>query len=192
MSEEILRNCVTGEVMTVLESTPEVFRICFSLQPRCSIPGSHFHPGKAQRITVVSGEMHLRVGGVHQVLRAGESATIPAGAHHFQWNPTDTEMVAIEEIRPAGRTHEMFRTLFGLANDGKTNSKGYPSPLMAAVLIAEFGESLKPAPFVLRALFSALAPVATALGYRGTLRKYRCVGAQQAIPGSSPSSPQVK
>ena len=186
MSEEILRNSVTGEVMTVLESTPEAFRVRFSLGPHCSIPGSHFHPGKEQRVSVISGEMHLRVSGVHQVLRAGESTTVPAGAHHFQWNPTDTEMVAIEEIRPAGRTHEMFKTLFGLANDGKTNAKGYPSPLMAAALVAEFGDSLKPSPLALRALFAALAPLAAVLGYRDVLQKYR---AQHSVQGSgSPAS----
>lgn len=176
---EILVNPVTGESMKVLESTPEAFKVEFSLGPHCSIPGSHFHPNKEQQVWVISGEMHLRVNGVDQIVRTGESATVPAGAHHFQWNPTDTELVAIEEIRPAGRTHEMFATLFGLARDGKTNSKGFPSPLVAAALVSEFKDSLLPAPLGLRILFGALAPIATALGYRRMLEKYRRAGAMQ-------------
>ena len=175
MNEETLVNPVTGEAMTVLESTPDVFKAQYALGPGRSIPGSHFHPGKEQRVCVISGEMHLLVDGVHRVLRAGESTTIPAGGHHYQWNPGDVEIVAIEEIRPAGRTHEMFATLFGLARDGGTNAKGYPSPLFAAALVTEFGDCLQPAPLFVRMLFRALAPLAAALGYGRKLERYRRV-----------------
>jgi quercetin dioxygenase-like cupin family protein len=166
MTKEILENRVTGEAMTILQSTAEAFRFRFSLGPRCSIPGTHFHPNKEQRVSVISGEMHLRVNGVHHIVGAGESMTVPAGAHHFQWNPSDSEMIAIEEIRPAGRIHDMFATVFGLANDGRTNSRGYPSPLLAATLVSEFKDSILPASLGLRLLFGALGPLAKILGLR--------------------------
>jgi quercetin dioxygenase-like cupin family protein len=102
MTEEVLENPVTGECLRILESTPERFRAQYSLKPHSEIPGAHFHPGKQQSVTVVSGEMHLRINGSHHVVRAGESLTIPTGGHHFQWNPCDTELVAIEEVFPAG------------------------------------------------------------------------------------------
>jgi len=172
MNAEVLNNPVTGESMTVLESTPETFKFKFSLGPHGSIAGAHFHPSMEQRVSVVSGEMHLRVNGVHQILRAGESATIPVGAHHIQWNPGDSEMTATEEYHPAGRLHGFFKALFGLARDGKTNSKGYPSPLVAAALVSEFKDSILPSPLGLRLLFSALAPLASALGYRRLIAEY--------------------
>lgn len=68
--------------------------------------------------------------------------------------------------------HEFFATLFNLAKDGKTNSKGYPSPLLGAALMSEFKDSIRPAPLPLRLLFGALAPLAEALGYKRLLKKY--------------------
>ena len=172
MNGEFLENPVTGEAMRVLESTPSVFKVQYSLRPHSEIAGEHFHPGKEQQITILSGEMHLRIDGAHRVVRAGESALVPAGAHHFQWNPCDAEVVAIEEIRPAGRLHEFFSVLFGLARDGKTDAQGRPSLLLAAVLFAEFKGSIRQAPFGPRVLLDVLAPIASLLGYRRQLDRY--------------------
>jgi mannose-6-phosphate isomerase-like protein (cupin superfamily) len=172
MSGEILENPVTGEALLILESTSDVFKCQYSLRPHGEIAGAHFHPGKQQRVTVLSGEMHLRIDGVHHVVRAGESALLPAGAHHFQWNPCDSEVTAIEEIRPAGRIHEFFSVLFGLARDGKTDSQGRPSLLLAATLFSEFKDSIRQAELRTRVLLDALAPIAALLGYRRKLDPY--------------------
>jgi quercetin dioxygenase-like cupin family protein len=172
MNEEILENPVTGESMQILESTAETFKVQYALRPHGEIPGEHFHPHKEQIVSILSGEMHLRINGVHRTIRAGESATVPAGARHFQWNPCDSEAVAIEEIRPAGRIHEFFKVLFGLARDGRTDATGHPSPLLSAALFSEFKDSILPAPLALRLLFGVLAPLASVLGYRRQLEKY--------------------
>jgi quercetin dioxygenase-like cupin family protein len=173
LNDEILENPVTGEALRVLESTPAVFKVQYSLRPHGEIAGAHFHPGMQQKITVLSGEMHLRIDGAHRVVRAGESAQIPAGAHHFQWNPCDSEVVAIEEIRPAGRLHEFFSVLFGLARDGKTDSQGRPSLLLSAALFTEFKDSIRHAPFGTRVLLDGLAPIASLLGHRRQVDRYR-------------------
>jgi len=172
MTEQILENPVTGESLRILGSTPDSFKVQYSLRPHGQIPGEHSHPGKEQRVTILSGEMHLRINGEERVLRAGESATVPAGARHFQWNPCDTEVVAIEEICPAGRTHEFFSVLFRLARDGKTDSQGRPSLFLAAALFSEFKDSVRQGPFAMRLLLDVLAPIASALGYRRELDPY--------------------
>ena len=69
----------------------------------------------------------------------------------------------------------MVRNLFGLAQDGKTNSKGMPNLLQAAIFAREFSDVLyftKPPLLVQRLLFGALAAIAWALGYRGSYPKY--------------------
>ncbi len=176
MNGQILENLVTGEAMRVLESTPGLFKVQYSLRPHGEIAGEHLHPGKEQRIQVLSGEMHLRINGVHRVVRAGESAIVPAGARHFQWNPCDSEVVAIEEIRPAGRLHEFFSVLFGLARDGKTDSQGRPHLFLAAALFSEFKDSIRQAPSGERVLLDVLAPIARALGHRRQLAQYSTRG----------------
>ncbi|MFN8601488.1 MAG: cupin domain-containing protein [Candidatus Binatia bacterium] len=172
MAEEVLENPVTGERLQILESTPERFKVKYSLAPHGEIPGAHFHPGKEQQVTVLSGEMHLLIAGGHRVVRAGESALVPLGAHHFQWNPCEAEVVAIEEVFPAGRLHEFFSVLFRLARDGRTDARGLPPPLLASVLFAEFRDTIRQASFGARLTLDALVPLATVLGYRRLLERY--------------------
>ncbi|MDX2169387.1 MAG: cupin domain-containing protein [Deltaproteobacteria bacterium] len=158
--------------MRILESTPDAFRAQYSLRPHAEIPGEHFHPHKQQRISVLFGEMHLRVNGEHRVVRAGDACLIPPGAPHFQWNPCDVEAVVIEEIRPAGRMHDFFKVLFGLARDGRTDEKGFPSPIVSAALFAEFWDSIRPASLAQRLMIGALGRFALAAGYRSQLERY--------------------
>src|SRR5215217_8868749 len=78
-------------------------------------------------------------------------------------------------IRLGARFEEMALNLFGLAQDGKTNSRGMPNLLQAAVFAREFSDVLyftKPPLWVQRLLFGVLAAVARTLGYRGSYPEY--------------------
>jgi mannose-6-phosphate isomerase-like protein (cupin superfamily) len=118
MSLEVLTNPVTGETMRVLESNAEVFKIQYDLELGGAVPAVHFHPHQTQIISVIEGELHCQAGDRIVVLRPGESVEIPPRTIHTQWNPTETTAVAIEELRPALRTHNLFRVMFALARDG--------------------------------------------------------------------------
>ena len=172
IEKETIYNPITGEKLLVLESTEEVFRMGFTIDPHSEIAGEHIHPFQQQTVVVTAGELHCRIDGINHVLRTGDSATVPAGGRHFQSNPTSAEARAIEEYRPAGRIHNMFRVLFTLAQEGKTNRKGVPHPLIGAAFIAEFKDTVRVSSFGLRLLFGLLAPVSRLLGYRRTIRGY--------------------
>ncbi len=172
MNDEIMENPVTGETMKVLESTQETFKIEYALRPHGEIPLEHFHPDVEQEIAVSSGEMHITVNGEHVVIKAGESATAPKGALHFQWNPCDEEAVAIETYRSAGRNHDFFRTLFGLARDGHTDAYGMPSMFMRAAIFTEFRDTIRPAAVNTRLVIALLAPISWLLGHRRRVKRY--------------------
>lgn len=172
IEQETIHNPVTGETLLVLESTEEVFRMGFTIDPHSYIASEHIHPFQQQSVRVTKGELHCRIDGVTSVLRPGDSATVPPGASHFQWNPTDTEMRAIEEYRPAGRIHNLFRVLFMLAREGKTNRKGVPKPLIGAAFMAEFKDTARVSSPYLRLLFGMLAPLSRLLGYQRTIQGY--------------------
>lgn len=172
IGQETIYNPVTSEKLLVLESTAEVFRMGFSINPRSKIAAEHSHPFQEQKITVTMGELHCRVEGKDYVLYAGDSVTIPTGAQHFQWNPTAYETRAIEEYRPAGRIHAFFRVLFTLAQEGKTNGKGVPKPLIGAAMTVEFKDTVRVSSLGLRLLFNALAPLSRLLGYQKMIRNY--------------------
>jgi quercetin dioxygenase-like cupin family protein len=173
MGGEVMENPVTGETMRVLESTAETFVIEYVLKPHGEIPLEHFHPNVEQEFSVRSGEMHVRVNGSHAVIKAGETLAAPPGAVHFQWNPHDVETVAVETYRPAGRNHDFFRTLFGLARDGHTDAQGMPSLLVRAAIFSEFHDTIRPAAFGVRCVVAVLAPLSRVLGYGRLLEQYR-------------------
>ena len=172
MSEELMENPVTGETMLVLESTADTFKIEYALRAHGEIPLEHFHPNVEQKIAVSAGEMHVTINGEHKVIKAGESYSAPPSALHFQWNPCDEETIAVETYTPAGRNHDFFRTLFGLARDGHTDEHGMPSLLVRAAIFTEFKDTIRPAKTSIRAVIAMLAPISSLLGYRRLIQKY--------------------
>lgn len=172
MYNEAINNPITGETLYILESNEDVFRIEFEIEPRSSIAAEHVHPYQQQTIYVVEGALGCRIDGKKRVLGVGESVTIPAGVSHSQWNPTNRHARAIEEIRPAGRIHTMFRVGFALASEGKTNAKGVPKPLIGAAFVSEFKDVVHPTSLGLRLMFGALGPLSRLLGYRQAIREY--------------------
>ena len=108
---------------------------------------------------------------------------MPPGTAHDWWNAGDGEARVIVEVSPSARFEEavlntLLNTLlntFGLARDGKTNSKGIPNLLQVALFAREFEDVLyftRPLRLVQRDLFAVLAPVARLLGYRGSYHGY--------------------
>src|SRR5262245_66207567 len=95
-SLEIISNPVTGEVIRVLESTPELFRMEFVLLPRGAVAGAHQHPVQ-QTIIAQDGTLHATVEGQKHVLQPGQAVVIEPGQTHDQSNPSDREVWAIEE-----------------------------------------------------------------------------------------------
>jgi hypothetical protein len=72
-------------------------------------------------------------------------------------------------VRPGERLEQLIRQLFLTAQDGRTDARGRPRPLHAAVLAREFGDTIRftsPPRLVQRALSGLLAPVARVAGRR--------------------------
>jgi hypothetical protein len=100
---------------------------------------------------------------------------VPPGTAHDWWNAGDEEAHVVVEIRPGRRFEEAIRNTFGLAQDGKTNARGMPNLLQVALIAREFEDVLyftKPPRAVQKVLFAVLAPIARALGYRGSYPEY--------------------
>lgn len=77
----------------------------------------------------------------------------------------------IVEVTPGARFGHMLETMFGLANLGYVDAKGMPNLLQLAVTGREFSDAVvfkNPPPAMQKAMFAMLAPLAHAMGYRGT------------------------
>lgn len=177
---DVLENPVTGERAVVRVGTEETngerLVVDLFIKPGAAVVGEHLHPLVEERFTVLSGRVDFSVDGRHQVAKAGVQLVIPPHTVHDWWNAGDETAHVLVEVAPAARFEELILTLFGLAQDGKTNAKGMPNPLQLALLAGEFDDVIRftrPPHFVQRALFAILASIAKRLGYRGSYPEYR-------------------
>jgi hypothetical protein len=118
-----------------------------TVRPHGAVAGEHVHPQIQERFVVISGTLGTRLNGVERELHAGEEATATPGMPHDWWNAGEQDASVLVELdgpleqRP--RFEAMIATIFGLANDGRTNAKGLPHPLQLALLAGEFDDVIR-------------------------------------------------
>jgi hypothetical protein len=104
-------------------------------------------------------------------LLAGERAEVTGGRWHDWWNAADHDARVLIEVTPGARFGHMLETMFGLANLGHVDGQGMPGLLQLAMTGREFSDTVvfkNPPPSMQKAMFAMLAPLAHAMGYRGT------------------------
>lgn len=177
---DVLDNPVTGQRLVFLNTTAESDGSLLEVEsvwtrPSATRPPAHYHPHQEERFEILSGTLHARIDGRPRTLRAGEVFAIPPGVPHQMWSEDDGEVRANWQTRPAMKTESFFETIWGLANEGKTNEKGAPNLLQAAVIAREYGEEfrlVKPPRSVQMILFGVLSPLARLLGYKAAYSRY--------------------
>jgi mannose-6-phosphate isomerase-like protein (cupin superfamily) len=176
---DVFQNPVTGERATIRLGTRETNgqRLIVDIDLKGEGFGCplHLHPNIHERLTVVSGRVGIFVNGAISIAKLGRTIDIPAGVAHRFWNAGICEANITIDIQPAKRFEAFIRNMIGLAQDGKTDSRGMPHLLQLAALASEFDDVvrfLKPARVVQRLVFPILAPIARMGGYRGSYSEY--------------------
>ena len=192
---DTLENPVTGEWIVVRvgteDSKGQLLEVDTYVRPGGAVTGEHAHPAIEESFSVVRGRVGFRIDGRESIAELDQRLHVPDGTAHDWWNAGEEEAHIIVEIRPGERFEKMARNLFGLAQDGKTNSKGMPNLLQGAIFAREFSDVLyftKPPLWVQRLLFGALAAIARPLGYRGSYAKYSDAPGPSSGEGASPPS----
>ena len=150
-----------------------------TVRPHGAVAGEHVHAQITERFAVISGVLGTRIGGVERQLGAGGEATVAPGTAHDWWNAGEDDASVLVEVsgpdEQAVRFEAMIATIFGLANDGRTNAKGMPSPLQLALLAREFEDVISftsPPRAVQRPLFAVLGSLGRMRGLQGVYPKY--------------------
>ena len=130
----------------------------------------HVQLNHEKRFEILAGTARYRLGGVEKQAQAGETVIIPPGAIHINcWNAGPDELQMRHSFRPALGTDIFFETIFTLAMNGKTNTKGEVNLLQLAVIGDEIESQTFNAgiPIPLQRLaLPALAMIGRLLGYR--------------------------
>jgi mannose-6-phosphate isomerase-like protein (cupin superfamily) len=181
---DFYENRVTGEHVVVLRGNEdrapgESALAHMTVRPHGAVAGEHVHSQISERFVVVSGTLGTRLDGVERTLTAGEEATAAAGVRHDWWNAGADEASVLVEVagsdEQALRFEVMFATIFGLANDGRCNARGMPSPVQLALLAQEFADVIvftRPPRAVQRPVFAVLGALGRMRGMRGVYEEY--------------------
>jgi quercetin dioxygenase-like cupin family protein len=172
---DVIENPATGERIvfrtTSRQTGGELVVIEAVVQPNGAVAAAHVHPSQEERFEVLRGSVGFKVGREKRVAGPGERLTVPPGTPHKFWNAGNDEAHFLCEVRPALQFESLLETMFALAADGKTNSKGMPNPLRLAVIAhAHFDTVQLPfPPKSLQQIALALgSPVGRLLGYTPT------------------------
>jgi quercetin dioxygenase-like cupin family protein len=137
-SGDTITNPVTGETFvfhkTAAETNGEYVQFECIVEAGGQVAAAHVHPYQAEYFEVLEGTIGVKAGREQLELGAGEAIEIEAGTSHTWWNAGDSRLRFLVEVRPALQFEAMIATMFALAQDGKTNSKGMPNPLRLAAI----------------------------------------------------------
>lgn len=190
---EVYDNPVTGERVVIRLGTQETggerLLADVYIRPGGAVFGEHIHPSIDETITVLAGRVGFSVDGKTIIAKPGRKLYVPRGVAHDWWNAGDEEAHLLFEITPAARFEALIRTLFGLAQDGKTDKKGAPRLLQAALIAREFDDVIRftrHPRLVQRALSGILAPLARLKGYRAIYPEYEARGPIHVLSEDSP------
>jgi mannose-6-phosphate isomerase-like protein (cupin superfamily) len=167
-----IRNRHTGEELR-LRRTFMGGELCLELQgslpPKKNGPPLHIHYREHEEGTVVSGTLSAEVDGRRMVIKAGETAPLPAGLPHRWWNDGDEPLVFGGVTSPLVDLDQYLQAAFDVLNSGPANRP----PLFYMAHLAwrhRRTQAVLFAPLWLqKVIVPAIVLVGTTLGrYRGT------------------------
>jgi mannose-6-phosphate isomerase-like protein (cupin superfamily) len=95
-------------------------------------PTMHVHPHQEERITVRSGSVRSRSGGLDRVLSPGDTVVSHPGEPHTVGPAGDEDVEMVAELRPALNYERFIERSFALDQAGHINAKGRGNPLRMA------------------------------------------------------------
>jgi cytidylate kinase len=150
------------------DTAGDLFEATNWIGPGMAGPPLHVHPTAEESYEVIEGALDLCVDGTWKTIRAGESATAPAGVPHTLRNATEEPVRIVNVHRPALRFESMFREMQALIAQGKIKAlppKEPRSAIYVAMLFAKYSNEIrvvKPPSGV----FKLLAIVGRVLGFK--------------------------
>ncbi|WP_440991106.1 cupin domain-containing protein [Haloarchaeobius baliensis] len=138
-------------------------------------PPEHYHVGYEESFAVLRGELVVDIDGETNRLRPGDEITVPPETPHGFAVVGDGLAATLTTTRPAARTLDVVRTLYGLAHEGALDADGKPGLLQSMALAAAMSDDTvftSPPPVLARPLARLVAPLANRLGYEATYDRF--------------------
>lgn len=117
-------NPITRETFRCISSTEEAFVMEWTVAPGGYVPFEHVHVNQDEIFHIQAGQMRVRVKGVEQRGKAGETLTIPRGTPHIAFNDSEEPLVCIVEYKPGLDHYKTMQCFAGLTLDCDYDKRG--------------------------------------------------------------------
>jgi mannose-6-phosphate isomerase-like protein (cupin superfamily) len=166
-------NSKTGERVSFKPGGSDLCAFEFRVSPRGGVFVPHLHLYQTETLHIRQGELTIAVGGEARRVLAGQTLVLPPRTGHTIQNTGSGEAIADVEFTPAGRTELFLLNIFGLAEAGRTDTKGDLPLLHAAIFMPHYDVFRSDIPLIAqRLLFAILKPIAWLVGYRARYPEY--------------------
>jgi mannose-6-phosphate isomerase-like protein (cupin superfamily) len=161
----------TGMWWEITRSTAESAGECFEainvINADFGGPPVHAHPHAEESYQVIEGALDVFVDGAWRTLKAGESATVPAGMPHTLRNSSGAQVRLLNKHAPALDFERFFRRMHAMAASGQVAlpPRGFGALVRISMLFVEHEReivSVKPP----RAVMRTVAMLGRWLGYK--------------------------
>jgi quercetin dioxygenase-like cupin family protein len=153
---------------TTADTAGELFEATNWIGPEMPGPPLHVHPAAEESYQVIEGSLDICVDGEWRTLRAGESASVPAGVPHTLRNATAEPVRIVNVHRPALQFESFFREMQALIGHGKIKRlppKEPRSAIYVAMLFSKYPNEIRVAKPP-NGVFRALALLGKSLGFK--------------------------
>jgi quercetin dioxygenase-like cupin family protein len=156
-------------VRTAAETAGELLEMEATYAVRGEAPPLHLHPHQEETFRVLEGALRTTIGGDTRRFATGETFVVPAGTPHTMQADADGPTRFTWQVRPALSTEDFFAATWGLARARRTDGRGRPNLLQAAVLMQAYAREfrlLRPPRWVQVPVFAVLGTIGRVAGYR--------------------------
>jgi quercetin dioxygenase-like cupin family protein len=158
-------------IQTDEETNGQISKFIMTLAPKSSWAKKprHFHPYQTETFQVISGELNLKVGDRHVILKADDDkVVVEKFTLHAFWNAKNEEVRFLAEIYPPRNIEKGIRLTYQLSQEGKINKNNIPyNPFYTLLLMNYFDAYFRFIPWKFqKALFALGANLAKMFGYK--------------------------
>ena len=146
------------------ETGGEFVEMVWTLPPDAFAPPAHIHPTQVEEYEVLEGELEVMVDGNWTTLRAGDSASVPAGAKHTFKTPKGARVHNFH--RPGSHFDTFIKKHADYATSSRFKGLKHPTTAIAMAKIwREHTDLLVPSNPLMRGAMAALGWVGRRRGY---------------------------
>lgn len=169
-------NPISGETIYFLRpSNQKILSFLWVIEANKKMPFAHIHRYQTETFWVMEGVCKMILSNQTVYVQAGEKFTVEPGQAHQPANPSvNNRLVVLVTVKPRLDFRVNLETIFGLASEGKCNSKGIPSIWQLLVMHYKYPQDyLAGMPYVIQdALAKLLGPLLQWFGIKPCYERF--------------------